>query len=63
MIVDQRGGVAADERAAIETLSRLSSYSREQPTVYLPAHDPGSGGRFSAREIVPAGRVRRVMGG
>jgi len=47
-------GVAADERTAIETLSRLRSYSREQPTVYLPAHDPGSGGRFSAREIVPA---------
>jgi N-acyl homoserine lactone hydrolase len=47
-------GVAADERAAIETLSRLRSYAREQPTIYLPAHDPGSGKRFAAKQTVPA---------
>jgi N-acyl homoserine lactone hydrolase len=47
-------GVAADERAAQETLGRLQRYVRGQPTVYLPAHDPGSNGRFSARQIVPA---------
>jgi glyoxylase-like metal-dependent hydrolase (beta-lactamase superfamily II) len=47
-------GVAADERAARETLGRLQRYVREQPTVYLPAHDPGSNGRFSAKQIVPA---------
>ena len=47
-------GVAADERAAIETLSRLRSYAREQPTIYLPAHDPGPGKRFSAKQTVPA---------
>ena len=47
-------GVAADERAAIETLGRLQRYVRDQPTVYLPAHDPGSAGRFAVTEIVPA---------
>ena len=47
-------GVAADEQAARETLGRLQRYAREQPTVYLPAHDPGSNERFSANEIVPA---------
>ena len=47
-------GVAAGERAARETLGRLQRYVREQPTVYLPAHDPGSNGRFSAKQIVPA---------
>ena len=47
-------GVAADEKAAKETLDRLQRYVREQPTVYLPAHDPGSNGRFSAKQIVPA---------
>ena len=47
-------GVAADERAARETLGRLQRYVREQPTVYLPAHDPGSNERFSAKQIVPA---------
>ena len=47
-------GVAADERAAKETLGRLQRYVREQPTVYLPAHDPGSNERFSAKEVVPA---------
>ncbi len=47
-------GVAADEQPARETLGRLQRYVREQPTVYLPAHDPGSNERFSAKEIVPA---------
>lgn len=47
-------GVAADEKAAKETLTWLQRYVREQPTVYLPAHDPGSNERFSAKEIVPA---------
>ena len=47
-------GVAADERAARETLGRLQQYVREQPTVYLPAHDPESNGRFSVKQIIPA---------
>lgn len=47
-------GVAADEKAAKATLGRLQRYVREQPTVYLPAHDPGSDKRFSAQEIIPA---------
>ena len=46
-------GVAADERAAKETLGRLHRYAREQPTVYLPAHNPGSNERFTAKQVVP----------
>ena len=46
--------IAAGERAAIETLSRLRSYARDQPGIYLPAHDPGSSERCTAEETVPA---------
>ena len=45
-------GVAPDERAARDTLRRIASYAREQPTVYLPAHDPESGERLAARRTV-----------
>lgn len=33
-------GVAPDENAARQTLTRVGQFIRENPTVYLPAHDP-----------------------
>src|SRR3954453_10912271 len=47
-------GVAIDERAAHDTLGRLQRLTREDPTVYLPAHDPGSADRFRLEQTVPA---------
>ncbi len=47
-------GVSPDETAARRTLQRISAYVRESPSVYLPAHDPGSGERFAARDVVTA---------
>jgi N-acyl homoserine lactone hydrolase len=45
-------GVSPDEAAAAQTLSRIVSYVRENPTVYLPAHDPESVGRLAAKQVV-----------
>jgi N-acyl homoserine lactone hydrolase len=45
-------GVTIDERAAHATLERLQRLVRADPTVFLPAHDPGSGERFAGRVIV-----------
>ena len=44
-------GVAIDEPAADVTLERLQRFVRAEPTVFLPAHDPGSGERFAGRVI------------
>jgi glyoxylase-like metal-dependent hydrolase (beta-lactamase superfamily II) len=45
-------GVAPDERAARETLDRIREFTRQQPVVYLPSHDPGAGRRLDAREKI-----------
>lgn len=45
-------GVAVDEKAAVDTLKRLRTFVLEQPTVYLPAHDPDSGARFANGSVV-----------
>jgi len=47
-------GVAVDERAARDTLRRLQRHTRSQPTVYLPAHDPGSAERYRLEQVVPS---------
>jgi glyoxylase-like metal-dependent hydrolase (beta-lactamase superfamily II) len=47
-------GVSPDERAARRTLDRIAEYAKSRPTVYLPAHDPGSGQRLDARATVDA---------
>jgi len=47
-------GVAVDERAAHDTLLRLQRHTRAQPTVYLPAHDPGSAERYRLDRVVPS---------
>jgi N-acyl homoserine lactone hydrolase len=44
-------GVACDESLAANTLHRIGAFARSQPTVYLPAHDPGSCVRLKARSI------------
>jgi glyoxylase-like metal-dependent hydrolase (beta-lactamase superfamily II) len=45
-------GVAADARAARDTLGRLQRHTRAHPTVYLPAHDPQSAARFEQGRTV-----------
>jgi glyoxylase-like metal-dependent hydrolase (beta-lactamase superfamily II) len=50
-------GVAPDEEAARTTLSRIRSLAAEGPTVYAPAHDPGTEARLAGREPVPIAGV------
>jgi N-acyl homoserine lactone hydrolase len=45
-------GVTPDVRAARETLARIREFTRQQPVVYLPTHDPAAGERLDARETV-----------
>jgi glyoxylase-like metal-dependent hydrolase (beta-lactamase superfamily II) len=53
LMVDQViDGVAPDHRSAQETLRRIREFTRSRPTVYLPAHDPGSADRLRARQPV-----------
>jgi N-acyl homoserine lactone hydrolase len=46
-------GVAPDEREARLTVERIQTFARSRRTVYLPAHDPGTGPRLERREAVP----------
>jgi glyoxylase-like metal-dependent hydrolase (beta-lactamase superfamily II) len=45
-------GICADRRAARATAARVRAFFQRQPTIYLPSHDPDSGRRLVAREIV-----------
>ena len=43
-------GVTRDVRAARETLDRIRDFTRQQPVVYLPSHDPKASERLNARD-------------
>jgi N-acyl homoserine lactone hydrolase len=45
-------GVTPDVRGARETLDRIREFTRLQPVVYLPSHDPEAGERLAARATV-----------
>jgi N-acyl homoserine lactone hydrolase len=45
-------GVSPDVDSASQTLSRILAYTRDNPTVYLPSHDPDSVKRLETRQVV-----------
>lgn len=45
-------GVAPNEQIAAQTLKRINTYIRMNPTVYLPSHDVEAKMRLSKRQIV-----------
>jgi glyoxylase-like metal-dependent hydrolase (beta-lactamase superfamily II) len=51
MLAGQVDGVSANEAIAQATLGALKQLAAEQPTVYLPTHDPESGSRLSNRRL------------
>lgn len=54
LMLDQAiDGVAPKERLARETLRRIAQYVEEQPTVYLPSHDPEAARRLKDRTVAP----------
>jgi N-acyl homoserine lactone hydrolase len=49
-------GVGPDEAAERLTHERIRAYAAETPTVYLPAHDPGTATRLAERQPIEAPR-------
>jgi glyoxylase-like metal-dependent hydrolase (beta-lactamase superfamily II) len=52
MLAEIADGVGPDERAARESLRRIKRLAREQPMVFLPAHDPDTLSRFETNKLV-----------
>lgn len=50
MVRGKEGGLGTPEIK--ETLRKIQQFARENPTVYLPSHDPDAGRRLAEREIV-----------
>jgi glyoxylase-like metal-dependent hydrolase (beta-lactamase superfamily II) len=48
-------GVSTSRRAAVRSMRAILDHARMHPTVYLPAHDPGSAARLERREPLRAG--------
>lgn len=49
LIGQKADGIGADPRAQQETHSRILRYAQENPTVYLPSHDPDAKARLGNR--------------
>jgi glyoxylase-like metal-dependent hydrolase (beta-lactamase superfamily II) len=54
MLQGQVDGVAPDEDAARDTLRRIRELARQEPLIYLPAHDPASADRLRIGQTVSA---------
>lgn len=52
MLAGAVDGVSADEETSTATLRAIATYARSRPTIYLPTHDPDSGGRLARRSLV-----------
>lgn len=45
-------GVSPNRKRAVETINTILEYSRRQPTVYLPSHDPESADRLRENRVL-----------
>jgi len=52
MIAGKVDGVSPDATVSRATLSAIGRFALERPIVYLPTHDPDSGARLAARQVV-----------
>lgn len=53
-LLDRRpDAIAPDPDLQIETIDRILAHAREHPTIFLPAHDPGSVARLHAGITLP----------
>jgi hypothetical protein len=64
MLAGRIDGVSADDDVAHATLGAIRRFARDQPTVYLPTHDPESAVRLVDRRLVdeagPAARTPTI---
>jgi glyoxylase-like metal-dependent hydrolase (beta-lactamase superfamily II) len=52
MLSGRIDGVSADDDVAGATLGAIRRFATDQPTVYLPTHDPESAARLAGRQLV-----------
>lgn len=52
MVAGKVDGVSPDAGAARQSIQRIQAYAKEQPTVYLPSHDPEAAHRLEHRRTV-----------
>jgi N-acyl homoserine lactone hydrolase len=52
MLAGAVDGVSSDDDLAARTLAAIRSFATDQPTVYLPTHDPDSASRLATRRTV-----------
>lgn len=63
-VVDGVSSLGEGEQAALMAIRRIKEYARQAPLVYLPSHDPGSGERLQARQVLAdSSTVQRVESG
>jgi N-acyl homoserine lactone hydrolase len=56
MLAGAIDGVSDDEAQAAATLAAIRALAEAQPTIYLPAHDPGAAQRLAERRAVGLGQ-------
>lgn len=52
MIAGKVDGVSPNPTVAAATLSTIKRFTQKRPTIYLPTHDPDSGARLAACQVV-----------
>ena len=52
MLNERIDGVSRHNQVALNTLRLVKEFARENPTIYLPSHDPDSERRFRNQELV-----------
>ncbi len=60
LIAGKIDGIGPDPRTQHETYLQILSYAAENPTVYLPSHDPGSKMRLENRATLYARAESKV---
>ena len=52
MIAGKIDGVSMHDKISLNTLNNIKEFASNNPTIYLPSHDPDSEKRFDDRELV-----------
>lgn len=60
LLAGKTDGVAIDPAAQQDSHQRILAYAEQNPTVYLPSHDPGAAERLQKRSIIDVPRPLAV---
>lgn len=62
MLIEQVDGVSLNNNVALNTLKNIKHFSKLNPTIYLPSHDPDSANRLKNNETVFEHESNLVIG-